>query len=300
MTTRRGLALLLALACVVVVLAAAAATLSALAATQRTVLVTTIDDRLDDLLAGGEALAASWLAQHSAQAVLPPEGGPRVVASEDIVTTTGEGCLYVACYDTLAAAPIDVAAGQLRTALPGRWLSLTIPPPPVGGWPVDTLERLPIPDGLRRFPAVTTSATQVWAESGAVPALSVVRAPALAAVPSLVEVLAIPGDGRININTASDSLLREAYRLLALGEVDQLIERRRRLLFTDATTRPGEVVNQRPNLTPNRPPITLVDSSDQWSALVVARWNGARRSRWVVFAGNPPTQRIVQRHDADQ
>lgn len=290
MTSRRGVALLVALAAVIVVLAALAGTFRTLAATQRAVFIVSVHERHGDLLLAGEQLARSWVMMSSERMVLPPAGGGVRVADDRLALGDGEACLQVWIFDGLAGVPLAAAqpGGELRGALPGRWPAVGLPPWVPGSPPdSDVLERTRLPEQLRRFPVVPAGPVVAWSAIGAALPPETVLEAAAVAPPSLVEVIATASDGRINRNTAPEWLLRAVYAQHSQGGLDAALRARERLVLSEEDD-------------PEGPRIRLVSRSDRWNALIAATWNGRRRTWWVELSGNSAGARIVQRHDADQ
>ncbi len=295
MTSRHGMALLVALAAVIVVLAALAGTLRQLAATQRAVLVADVHDRHRDLLSAGEQLARTWISRHSDQLVLPPAGGGARVADDLLGLGDDRARLQVWIFDGLAAVPLRSAeaTGDLRGALPGRWSAVALPPSTPDPVPaVDVIERTRLPDGLQRYPTparLVAGPVVAWSAVGVpAPLEEAVAPPEPGSSPSLVEVIATASEGRINRNTAPEWVLTAVYSQRERGDLAAALRLRERLTFNDQEDPEG------------RPGIRLVAHSDRWNALIMVTWNGRQRSWWVELSGNSAGVRIVQRHDADQ
>lgn len=285
MTSRGGVALLVALAAVIVVLAALAGTFRMLAATQRAVVIVNVHDRHGDLLLAGEQLAHSWVMANSERVVLPPAGGAIRVADDDLALKDGKARLQVWMFDGLAGVPLVAAhpGGELRGVLPGRWPAVELPPGSADG---DILERVRLPEGLRRFPVVPNGPVVAWSAVGeALPEAMLETKDVVSQ--SLVEVIAIASQGRINRNTAPEWLLRAVYAGRSRGGLEAALLARERLQLVEEDD-------------PEGPGIRLVAHSDRWNALIAATWNGRRRMWWVELSGNSAGVRIVQRHDADQ
>jgi hypothetical protein len=291
MSPRSGMALLVALAAVIVVLAALAGTLRQLAATQRSVFVSAVHDHHRDLLAVGEQLAGTWVRRTSEQVVLPPAGGAIRVADDLLAVGDQHARLQVWVFDGLAGVPLSAAqpAGELRGALPGRWSAVGLPPWMPGPSEIDVIERTRLAEGQRRYPSTPQGPVVTWSAVGApAPAPDSDSTPAPLAAPSLVEVIAIASDGRINRNTAPEWLLAAIYAQRERGDAAASLRQRERLVFNEQEDPEGQ------------PGIRLVARSDRWNALIIVTWNGRQRTWWVELSGNSAGVRIVQRHDADQ
>lgn len=289
MTSRHGMALLVALAAVIVVLAALAGTFRTLAATQRAVVIVNVHERHGDLLLAGEQLARTWVMTSSERLVLPPAGGGVRVADDRLMLGDSEARLQVWIFDGLAGVPLAAAqpGGELRGALPGRWPAVGLPPWLPGVPDSDVLERARLPEELRRFPEVPAGPVVAWSAVGAaLPPMAAVEAAAVVS-PSLAEVVATASDGRINRNTAPEWLLRAVYSQRAQGGLDAALRARERLMLSEEDDPEGSSIR-------------LIGRSDRWNALIAATWNGRRRTWWVELSGNSAGVRIVQRHDADQ
>ena len=289
-TSRQAVALLVALAAVIVVLSALAATLAALASTQRAVVVSDVHERQLDLLHAGEALAREWMMTHAANVVLPPGGGPLRVADDQLRIAGNDARLQVWMFDGLAGIPIDAArvGGALRGALPGNWATVVLPTSEDPSAP-DAIERTTVADAARRFPIAPVGPIVRWsAPNEPLPDMldAIPPKPGLSA--SLVEIIGFRSAGRINRNTAPEWLLSAVYHLRERGGLDEALLQRERGIMDEAEDPEGATG------------VRLVARSDQWQALVVATWNGRRRSWWVELSGNSPSIQIVQRHDADE
>lgn len=290
MTSRRGVALLVALAAVIVVLAALAGTFRTLAATQRAVVIVNVHERHGDLLLAGEQLARAWVMTRSEGLVLPPAGGGVRVADDRLALGDGEARLQVWIFDGLAGVPLAAAqpGGALRGALPGRWPAVGLPPWVPGSPPdSDVLECVRLPEELRRFPLVPTGPVVAWSAVGAALPSEAMPETTTATSPSLVEVIATASDGRINRNTAPEWLLQAVYAQRSQGGLDAALRARARMLASEEEDPEGQEIR-------------LVARSDRWNALIAVTWNGRRRTWWVELSGNSAGVRIVQRHDADQ
>lgn len=292
MTSRSGIALLVALAAIIVVLAALAGTLRQLAATQGGVVVATAQDRHHDLLQAGEQLACAWIQRAGDRLVLPAMGGGVCVADDLLAVGDERAQLTVWVYDGLSGVPLVAAgpAGVLRSALPGRWTAVTLPTwTPGSPVPVDVLERTRIPDGTCRFPSPPSTSVVAWSAEGLpVPAWQADPTNRPPAAASLVEVIGFTSDGRINRNTAPEWLLAALHAERGQGELEALLRRRERGQWTEGEDQAGGVG------------LRLVATSDRWHALIAVTWNDRRRTWWVDLSGNSAGVRILQRHDADQ
>jgi hypothetical protein len=291
---RSGIALLLALAAVVLVLAALGGGLAALARTQRVAGIAAEDERLRDALAAGEAMATAWLAQHSETLVLPPAGGGVTIAHDLLALGSGSLDLSVTIYDGLAGIPAQFAqrGEALRFALPDAYSGIAVPSvaPGAAVLPSDLIERIDLPSSLLRFPAAPSAPATLYLEGDAAAPAPAAAAPGPGPGPSLAEVISVHSDGRINVNTAPATLLRQAFTQLNLGDPATLLDNRRRAIFCAAPI----VQNAAPGTG-----LRLVASSNLFQALILTRWRGVERRWWVVIAGNPPDFTIVQRHAAD-
>lgn len=282
---RSGIALLLALATLVLVLAGMTAALAALHGARQSAWSSGVDAHLLAGLRQGERLATAWLASGGDRLVLPPEGGGVLLVDDRFRLADGDGRLSVIAYDGLAGLPIGLAqrGDPLRQALDGPLLDLPIPAvPPAAA--AQLLDRLPLPDGLDRFPRPALGTGRLWRTAGQPATAGAARQ---AGGTSLAEAIAFRSDGRINLNTAPEPLLRAAYARLRLDGIDAALERRRLLQPGQAPSAPSRVDGLR-----------LVGESDCWQMLISLEWQGIRRSWWVIFTGKPPNASIVQRHDA--
>lgn len=297
--SRRGVALLLALAAVVIVLSALGATLTTLHSAVDDSIIAHRDDHLFDELATGELLARAWITRQSQVAVCPVTGCGITIADDQLITGTGSGHLRVTLYDGLAGIPAHLAylGSPLRFALPPAFIGITVPHiAPLSG-ATDLLELIDVTSGNPRFPVPVDGTLHVWQSDDA--PVTVMSAAGSGTIPqlSLTDVISVHSDGRININTAREELIRQAYTLLNLGDPQPLLDQRAAGGFTaivPVATQP---------LTPNQAHdvpqgLRLVTTSDIWQALIEVSWQGVERRFWVVITGNPPNLQILQRHDA--
>jgi len=297
--SRRGVALLLALAALVIVLSALGATLTTLHSAVDDSIIAHRDDHLLDDLATGDQLARTWIARHGQTAVAPLNGRGIAIADDEMVVDSGQGHLRVTLYDGLAGIPAHLAylGSPLRFALPPAFIGITIPhiAPPSGA--TDLLELIDLTSGIPRFPIPIDGTPQVWqtdntpvngmsqAGSGPTPQLS------------LAEVLSMHSDGRINLNTAREELIRQTFKILNLGDPQPLLDQRAAGAFT--TMVPVATQPASPNQAQEIPQsLRLVTSTDVWQALIEVSWQGTERRFWEVITGNPPNLQILQRHDA--
>ncbi|MCK6486959.1 MAG: hypothetical protein L6R48_01235 [Planctomycetes bacterium] len=290
--SRAGVALLIALAAVVVVLAAITTGVVAIGSATAHGAAADEDARLHALRDLGERLAQRWLAQHGQRLVLPPAGGGTVVCADRWVTAGGQAALVVTVFDGLAGIPPSCAGptGALRDQVPGPLAAaISEDPPPLTGSTSDWLERLPVPGGWTRFPAVPASALPSWVTCREIglPSLAGDGPPPLGVSdppPALALVLAAHSDGRINLNTAPEALLRSAAHVIPGIAVAEVLAHRQQGQVSAAPSSAGG-------------PLVWVATSDRWCIRVDAWVDGRARAWWVVMAGNPGACRIVQRHD---
>lgn len=286
--SRRGIAMLMALATVVLVLAGITAGLTALHGARQSTRNSDADARLLAGLRQGERLAAAWMQASSAALVLPPDGGGLVLVDDRFVLADGEGRLSITAYDGLGGLPACLAqrGGALRLALPTALAALNVPPISASRAEQSSflLDSLELPEGVRRFPRDRLGPGRIWRSAGSAPPLA--SGPGTDPEPSLAATLAFHSDGRININTAPAPLLRAAYAMLGIGGVDQVLERRQALQQSDApaSTSAGG--------------LRLVAQSDRWQMLITVSWLDLSRSWWVDFATVSQAPVLLHRHDA--
>lgn len=289
-TPRQGIALLMALATLVLVLAGVAAAMVALRGTHQAAWTSTVDARLLAGLRQGERLAGAWLKTSAGKTVLPPEGGGLLLVDDRFVLNDGEGRLTVTAYDGLAGIPAHLAqkGSALRTALPVALIGLVVPPvsPAQVEQASSLLDRLDLPEGVRRYPVGLGGSGRIW-HNGETTDTTAEDVFPETTEPSLAEFLAVRSDGRINLNTAPAPLLKAAFVALRLNGVDQVLERRRKLLPSQAPT------------TQATSGLRVVAESERWQMLITVGWQGIRRSWWVDFASTPQGFTMAQRHDAD-
>lgn len=282
-TSKRGLAMLMALATVVLVMTGMTAGLVALHGARQSAWTSAVDGHLLGGLRQGERLASAWLKAHGDDAVLPPEGGGILLVDDHFILPSGEGRLTVVAYDGLAGLPASLAqAGSgLRAALPAAMVELLVPRvnPTQPERSAHLVASLDLPEHVPRFPQRPSGRGRVWRTPGAghpseedLPAAS---------GPSLAETIAFRSDGRININTAPEALLRTAYAVLELEGVEEVLARRRSLQPSRAPVNAADATGLR-----------LVAESDRWQMLIAVSWQGIRRSWWADF----DRLNLVQRH----
>jgi hypothetical protein len=284
--SRRGIALLLALATLVLVLAGMAASLAALHGSRQSAWSSSVDAHLLAGLRQGERLATTWLAANGDAVVLPPEGGGILLLDDRFLLPEGSGRLTVVAYDGCAGLPVGLAqrGDALRLSLSGPLLDLDIPAsePAVAARLLDTLA---LPDDVSRYPQPGFGAGRLW-RTGDVPATAgESRQPATGM--SLAEAISFHSDGGVNLNTAPEPLLRATYARLGLPGVEALLERRRLL---QPTTPPSAALRV--------DGLRLLAASECWQMLIRVEWHGVSRTWWVVFAGKARIFSMVQRHDA--
>lgn len=287
--TRAGVALLLAVATLVLVLSGVTAAAMAMHGARQSAWTSTVDGRLLAGLQQGERLAVAWLNASADAVVLPPAGGGLALIDDRFVLASGEGRLRVTAYDGLSGIPACLAqrGSALRTALPRALAELAVPPisPQRAEESAHLVELLALPEGVPRFPSAPAGPPRTWrAVAAAVPA---VDAPAGEESASLAGTISFHSDGRINLNTAPEALLRAAWRELRLDGIDELLQRRRQGIASRPPQR--ESVGE--------PMPRLVDRSDRWQMLITVEWQGIRRGWWVVFAGKSGAFSMVARHD---
>jgi hypothetical protein len=284
--TRRGIALLLALATLVLVLAGMAASLAALHGARQSAWSSSVDAHLLAGLRQGELLATAWLTANGDAVVLPPEGGGIPLVDDRFLLPEGSGRLTVVAYDGCAGLPVGLAqrGDALRLSLSGPLLDLDIPAsePAVASRLLDSLA---LPDGLSRYPQPGLGAGRPWRDGPAQATPGATRQPAGGT--SLAEAISFHSDGGINLNTAPAPLLRAAYARLGLPGVEALLERRRML---QPTTPPSAALRV--------DGLRLLAASECWQMLIRVEWQGVARTWWVVFAGKSRIFSMVQRHDA--
>jgi hypothetical protein len=283
------LALLMAVATLVLVLAGVTAGLVALRGAHQSTWSSEVDVRLQSGLREGERLASAWLNAHATDAVLPPEGGGLVLVDDRFLLPSGEGRLSVVAYDGLGGIPACLAqrGSALRAALPASLTALTLPAidPSQAEATAYLLDMIELPEGVGRFPAPPQSRGRLWRTAGVV---GQVGTPAESgADPSLADSVSFRSDGRININTAPEPLLRAAYAALRLDGVEAVLERRRLL---NASPLPKDGNSSADGL-------RLVAQSDRWQMLISVTWQDIRRSWWVDFTASSQSSSRVQRHD---
>jgi hypothetical protein len=292
MNPRRGFALLIVLAATVVVSAGIISTIALLTQGRQTLTATSTDDRLHDLLLGGEHLALAWITANASQVVLSDEATMIPTAHESWQTQDDSGEMTVDLYDGCGMIPARCAGGDggLHDALPGDWATVSTPPPtPTGEEPADWLELAWIPDGKTRFPGAVPRTTQAvaWSTIGTIarPPTTLQERPR----DGLASLVCPHSGGAININTAPAGLLRAAFAKAGTSGVEEVLRNRRRSLFTAQAPEVQQAAGYH-----------FVTTSQVWCAHIQVRWNETRRSWWVVVAGNPAERKIVQRHDADR
>jgi len=87
-----------------------------------------------------------------------------------------------------------------------------------------------------------------------------------------------PPPGRININTASMTVVAEALRMVGVGGIEQIREARRRGMRASLGAL-GQVTEENQGSAP-----ALVSQSDAWAFRIDVRVGGLTRSWWAVYA----------------
>lgn len=291
MTPRGGFALLLVLAATLVVSAGVLGTISLLMQGRQTLAATTTDDRMQDLLVGGEQLTLSWIMANAQRVVLPDEETTISMAHETWETRDGSGEMIIDLHDGCGMIPARCvgSAGSLREALPGDWSTLSTPAlSPTGEESRDWLELAGLPDGKPRFPRMgSLTHPTAWSTIG-----TIARPPSTtreSPQDGLAGLVNPHSGGAININTAPVGVLRVAFAQAGASGLEELLRNRRRSLFTAQAPEVQQTTG-----------FHFVTTSQVWCAHIQVRWNENRRSWWVVVAGNSSERKIVQRHDADR
>jgi len=288
--SNRGVAMLMALATLVIVLAGVTAGLAALRGAHQSAWVSEVDGRLLAGLRQGERLANAWLNANASGVVLPPAGGGILLVDDRFILPSGAGRLSVVAYDGLAGIPAFLAqrGSAMRTALPAAWMGLTIPAinPGQADQSAYLIDGLELPEGTARFPTPPLGRGRVWKAA-------MVSSPFIAEAqpipdPSLAEIIAFRSDGRINLNTAPEPLLRTAYSVLGLGGVEKVLEARRLSQASQAPVGAPATANR----------LRLVAQSDRWQMLISVSWQDIHRSWWVDFSSSGESSTMIQRHDA--
>jgi len=285
--THRGIALLIALASVIVVLTVIGMSLRAVAQSQRALVIDSVHERQRDLLLAGETMVLSFIQRQAETLVMPPAGGALALTDDRLIFTDGVGQLRVWLYDGLAGLPPQTltANGAMRMALPARWNNLTIQPGLSGP---ALVEQITLPHDRHRYPHPTPGPSIAWSPPTVPIPADLARAVHQPDSLSLVEVVAVTSDGRINRNTAPPWLLEAVYRLHGDDGLNEALQLRERGLFNDR------------NDPEDRQPVRLVAVSNRWQALIEATWNGRQRRWWIEMVGNADEVKIVQRHDVDE
>jgi len=241
----------------------------------------------------------AWLIKESGAAVIPPtRRTPFVLLLDDAWEVDGVRYgLSITAWDQNGMVPVQLAASgsALRLCLPGEVL-LALADAGESALKSPGLDLFDDPLGRTRAFPVGASSTRDWFgppgsgsqwDTASVPegAAEIHRRAALGAYVATHN----PGIGRINVNTAPMSLLREVFRLSGRGGLDQIETARRNDRMTlMGGVGPGDDDPQ--SQTPQ-----LVAQSDTWAFRVDARAGRAKRSWWLVYHDIEERWHLVQR-----
>jgi hypothetical protein len=261
--TRRGAALLIALATLLLV-ATGTATLARLASTARAQQIFTDSTVVaDDLLRATERPILAWLTSESAEVVLPADSEwPCVnVLCDSWAVDDTDYELCVTAWDQCGLVPMGIArsGSPLRSVLPDE-LRQTLDDVTI---PRDT------PPGLDSFLEAARS-RELLVFPMATPET---RSDVPCAMGGFV---ATHHSGLVNLNTAPIDLLEAALRVAGRGGLDQIVAARteQRLLSLAALPRTGD---------PSEGTLRMTAASNAWGFRVNIRVGPLRRSWWSVY-----------------
>jgi len=285
--SRRGFALLLALAACLLILVSLGTWIQARHHLAQVAWVAESDDRIRGVRGSAEQLLQSWIS--SAPVVVLPSGGGSVLIADDALLSDGQVIrMTIRAYDVCAAIPAaravrgDALVANLPPVLQGIRSPTRGPVAPgaaasLSGW-IDTVD---VPPGARRFPALVCDQPLWW---GGGPSIRQTDATDPTAMPAVAVWISPHQEGTLNVNTMPMDLLRAVYQELALDGIDQVADGR-------AAGRLGSA----PTIDAGRG-IRLVDRSSAWAARIDVAFGAQHRAWWVVALGKPGAVRIVSRH----
>jgi hypothetical protein len=287
--SRRGAALLIALATLLLTVTATAmlARAAATASAQRKIEHAT---RLaDDLLAATEQPIRAWLEKEAPSIVLPPDvAEPAVSVLHDCFAVDGfEGAIAITAWDQCGMAPLALlrSGSPLRSVLSGGILKrvdqVDVPPGVVPGLDLFSEPSQQGFDQPSLFPCTLAVPITIFGEHGT-ETWNRTRPNVAEDNVALGACIATHNDapGTVNVNTAPIALLESAVRLAGRSGIEQIIAAREQ-------GKPAAIVaahRNRSSIAPN-----LVARSGAWSFRIDIRIGWLRRSWWAVYTGSGRT-----------